>query len=170
MNSNATTPMMVSANKIQYRAYSLVKTLWPKADYQVSVEGVGAARMRTLNRKFRSKDAPTDVLSFPAPAVFRKQGVLGDLVICVPVARSQAKAQGHSLAAEIDVLLVHGLLHLLGYDHEMSADEEKRMKLAERRCLAKIGGRPLRGGGLIARTSGTPSPRRNSLKTSRPSR
>jgi probable rRNA maturation factor len=81
--------------------------------------------MRTLNRTFRGVDRTTDVLSFasapdPArpPRRLSSDSFLGDLSISVPTARRQARQQGHSTAREVQILLVHGLLHLLGYDHE----------------------------------------------------
>ena len=94
--------------------------------------------MRTLNRNYRKKDKTTDVLSF----AFREGGgtqvrtdMLGDIVISVPVAERQAREDGETLTRSIDRLLVHGLLHLLGYDHERSAAEARRMQTRERRLL-----------------------------------
>ena len=91
----------------------------------VSVVLCGPARMRTLNRTFRGMDRPTDVLSFspePDPALPPRRvapgAFLGELVVCVPVAVRQARRCGHSTGREIRILLAHGLLHLLGYDHE----------------------------------------------------
>lgn len=74
----------------------------------------GDARMRRLNREWRKKDKPTDVLSFPSG----ETGFLGDVVIDVPYAARQARSRGHSLERELQILLVHGVLHLLGFDHE----------------------------------------------------
>jgi probable rRNA maturation factor len=79
--------------------------------------------IRRLNRQFRGKDKATDVLSFPSE-VFpgpTTERIAGDLAISVPTARKQAAGQGHALSVEIKVLMLHGLLHLAGYDHE--ADE-----------------------------------------------
>jgi probable rRNA maturation factor len=81
---------------------------------EVTVALVSDARMRTLNRSFRGKDYATDVLSFPTD----EQGSLGDIVIATGVAHRQADDAGHSVATELKVLALHGLLHLLGYDHE----------------------------------------------------
>jgi len=77
--------------------------------------------MRRLNRRYRGKDRTTDVLSFP-PAE-GAGGFLGDLVISVPEARRQAKRSGQAVEAVIRKLLLHGLLHLLGYDHETDRGE-----------------------------------------------
>jgi probable rRNA maturation factor len=82
--------------------------------------------MRALNRRWRGKDRSTDVLSFPAwegEAMPGDESVLGDLVISVETAARQAHAHGHPLATEVGVLVAHGLLHLLGLDHERSAAE-----------------------------------------------
>jgi probable rRNA maturation factor len=101
---------------------------------QVSVVLVGERAMRSLNKSWRGKDRPTDVLSFS-----QREGeggglhpeVLGDVVICVPVARRQAREAGHCLAAELDRLAVHGLLHLAGYDHEQSPAAARAMRRRE---------------------------------------
>jgi probable rRNA maturation factor len=82
-----------------------------------------------LNRDYRGKDRPTDVLSFEQdPAA----GVLGDIVISVPTARRQAKVHGHSTANEIEWLFLHGTLHLLGYDDETEAQSAEMDRLAHR--------------------------------------
>jgi probable rRNA maturation factor len=101
------------------------------------------ARVRALNRQFRRQDAATDVLSFPAG----ERGQLGDVVIATGVARRQAAAAGHSLQTELRVLALHGLLHLLGYDHEADDGEMGRL---ERRLRLKGGLRE----GLIERGAG----------------
>jgi probable rRNA maturation factor len=100
--------------------------------------------IRRLNRQFRGKNKPTDVLSFPAaPAMARE--VAGDLAISVPTARRQASDQSHPVATEIKVLILHGLLHLAGYDHEI---DDGRM--ARREQLLRTRLRLPRG--LIERT------------------
>jgi probable rRNA maturation factor len=86
-------------------------------------------RVQQLNRRYRRKDVPTDVLSFPSG-----EGVyLGDVVIAAGVARRQAKQAGHSLQHELRVLALHGLLHLLGYDHERDAGRMARVEARLRR-------------------------------------
>ncbi len=103
---------------------------------EVSVLLVGDKAMRSLNRQYRGKDRTTDVLSFPL-----REGrfsriqphVLGDIVLSLPAAARQAKAAGEPCRVEIDRLLVHGYLHLLGYDHEKSPAEASRMEGRERR-------------------------------------
>jgi probable rRNA maturation factor len=106
----------------------------------LSIAIVSDKRMRALNRQFRGKDKVTDVLSFPADA----RGFMGDIVIAAGVAKRQAGAAGHTAQTEVRVLALHGLLHLLGYDHEA---DEGRMARAEAR-LRKRAGLP---GGLIER-------------------
>ena len=109
---------------------------------------VSDARMRALNRQFRGKDKVADVLSFPAgPSTTvgaRPRGFLGDIVIAAGLAKKQAKAAGHGLNIEIRVLALHGLLHLLGYDHD--ADDGKMARVEAR--LRKKAGLPE---GLIER-------------------
>jgi probable rRNA maturation factor len=103
---------------------------------EVSVLLVGDKAMRSLNRRYRGKDRTTDVLSFPL-----REGrftriqphILGDIVLSLPAAARQAKAAGEPCHAEIVRLLVHGYLHLLGYDHERSIAEASRMDGRERR-------------------------------------
>ena len=92
--------------------------------------------MRTLNRRYRGKDRTTDVLSFPLrmgkfPRI--QQRLLGDIVISVRAAERQARAAGETVYHEIDRLLVHGFLHLLGYDHERGGQGARRMEARERR-------------------------------------
>jgi probable rRNA maturation factor len=98
----------------------------------VTVALVSDARVRALNLQYRRKDRPTDVLSFPA----EEPGQLGDVVIALGVARRQAAAAGHPLGTELRILALHGLLHLLGYDHEQ---DDGRMERLERR-LRRRGG------------------------------
>ncbi len=78
-------------------------------------------RIRDLNRSFRGKNKTTDVLSFPAAE--NGEGVAGDLAISVPIAATQAATHGHTLAEELRILTLHGLLHLAGYDHETDSGE-----------------------------------------------
>ena len=88
---------------------------------EVSVLLTSDIEIRRLNRVFRSKDEPTDVLSFPAAAF--PETAAGDLAISIDTAAHQAKQFGHSLQIELKILLLHGLLHLAGFDHESDAGE-----------------------------------------------
>lgn len=99
----------------------------------VAVAVVGDAQVRALNRRYRRKDYATDVLSFPAETGPAPLPHLGDIVIARGVARRQARAAGHSEATELRVLALHGLLHLLGYDHERDEGEMARVEKRLRR-------------------------------------
>jgi probable rRNA maturation factor len=104
---------------------------------QLSVVLVGDQRMRRLNRQARGVDRTTDVLSFPA-AKTPGSRLLGDLVLSVPVARRRAATLDRPLRAELRLYAIHGLLHLLGYDHQTSADL-RRMARKERALLGESG-------------------------------
>ncbi len=107
--------------------------------------------MRRLNRLYRRKDRTTDVLAFPirqhparsAPRALRPvPRLLGDVVISLPQAERQAARAGHALDHELTVLVIHGLLHLLGYDHERSARDAARMSRRESLVLRRLGRLP----------------------------
>ena len=106
------------------------------------------ATIRKLNRQFRGKNQATDVLSFPAEGIGVEK-IAGDLAISVPAALKQAVDQGHSLATEIKVLILHGLLHLAGYDHET---DEGKMARRERLLRARLN----LPQGIIERTANAP--------------
>lgn len=106
---------------------------------ELSLSLVDDVEMRALNRRYRGRDRATDVLAFPlvedpagGPAGHDRQALLGDVVISVNTAARQACASRRPLGTRLDVLLVHGVLHLLGYDHERSAAEARRMERCER--------------------------------------
>ena len=126
-----------------------------RARGEVSVALVSDREMRRLNRVYRGKDTPTDVLSFPANpgpegprlrvsgapgpasgALGLQARGLGDIAIALGVARRQAREHGHSLATELRILALHGVLHLLGYDHDTDAGQMKR---AEERLRRRAG-------------------------------
>lgn len=110
---------------------------------ELSIELVGDRRMRRLNRVYRKKDRTTDVLAFAMrESVSPYSTLLGDVVISVPTARRQAVQAGRSLDEELAVLLIHGVLHLCGYDHERSQKEARRMLRRERAILRMIGPMP----------------------------
>jgi probable rRNA maturation factor len=121
-----------------------------RARGEVTVALISDRRMRVLNRTFRGKDYATDVLSFPVGAgrAQARQEGLGDIVIATGVAARQAREHGHALRSELRLLALHGLLHLLGYDHDHPEDEG-RMSRAESR-LRKKAGLPA---GVIARAA-----------------
>jgi probable rRNA maturation factor len=100
---------------------------------ELTLRIVGNAESRTLNRRYRGKDKPTNVLSFPSEA----PGLLGDLVICAPVVAREAREQGKAPAAHWAHMVVHGVLHLLGFDHIRPGDA-KVMERRERAILARL--------------------------------
>jgi probable rRNA maturation factor len=132
-----------------------------RLDGQVSVLLTTDTAQRSLNRRFRGKNKSTDVLSFPAESSAPgAEKIAGDLSISVPTARRQAAQQGHSLATEIKVLMLHGILHLAGYDHETDAGQMARRERTLRTRLRLPGG-------LIERTeSAQPRSRQKQLKPS----
>lgn len=110
-----------------------------EAQSELSLDLVGDGRMRRLNRQYRKKDRTTDVLAFAMrESSSPVSALLGDVVISLPTARRQAKEGGRSLSEELAWLLVHGVLHLCGYDHERSTAEARRMKLREQRVLRTL--------------------------------
>jgi probable rRNA maturation factor len=117
---------------------------------EVSVFFCGDRRMATLNGRWRRRNRPTDVLSFPAGG--SADGFLGDIVISVPYATRQARRRREPAAREIDRLLLHGYLHLLGYDHEtdqgqMEALESRlrtQLRIEEKSRVPLAGSRPRR--------------------------
>lgn len=117
---------------------------------ELSLTMLGDRAMRALNRKFRGTDAPTDVLAFsqieeagrrpPNPRTVRNRAglPLGDVVISIETAIRQAREAGITPAARLRTLLIHGFLHLLGYDHERSAAAARRMRARERVLAARM--------------------------------
>jgi probable rRNA maturation factor len=101
-----------------------------REDAELSLLLVSDREMRALNRRWRGRDRPTDVLSFPQDDA--RGPLLGDVVISIDTARRQAAEQRTTVGREAGRLLIHGLLHLLGYDHERSVTEARRMQRRER--------------------------------------
>ncbi|MHB8146428.1 MAG: rRNA maturation RNase YbeY [Vulcanimicrobiaceae bacterium] len=134
----------VEARSLKQTAIALLEAL-DEGGSTLSLTLVSDAEIRTLNREHRGKDAPTDVLSFPlfepgeevaGHALLER--MLGDIVISIDTARRQAADYGAPLQSELERLLIHGMLHLLGYDH-MEPPERARMEAEERRLAAAIG-------------------------------
>jgi probable rRNA maturation factor len=115
---------------------------------ELSLELVGDVRIRRLNREYRQQDRVTDVLAFSTREAVLPWGshaaigMLGDVVISIPTAVRQAKEAGRSIDHELAMLLVHGVLHLCGYDHERSEREAARMLRRERAILRSISPMP----------------------------
>ena len=112
----------------------------PSLDSELSIILTNDARLHELNLNYLGVDAPTDVLSFPASETDPETGApyIGDILISVPRARAQAEAAGHPLESEVQLLVVHGVLHLLGHDHA-EAKEKDRMCKAQAEILAQLG-------------------------------
>lgn len=109
-------------------------------DSEVTIVITGDEQLRKLNQEFRDFDAPTDVLSFPADFTDPETEApyLGDIVISYPRAEQQAAVVGHSVVNELQLLVVHGVLHLLGYDHA-STQEKNEMWTAQKEILVQLG-------------------------------
>src|SRR5215213_2370449 len=109
-------------------------------DPELSIILTDDARLHELNLNYLGVDSPTDVLSFPAFETDPETGVryIGDILISIPRAQEQANAAGHPLESEVQLLVVHGVLHLLGHDHA-DPEEKRRMWKAQAEILAKLG-------------------------------
>ena len=118
-----------------------------KLEGAVNVLVTGSSELRSLNRRFRGKDQPTDVLSFPPGPCF-VNGLAGDIAISADIAKQNARRLGHTAAQEIKILALHGVLHLVGYDHETDQGTMAVKETQLRRAL----GLPL---GLIERNEKT---------------
>ncbi len=105
-----------------------------ETDVQVTIRFVAAKEGRRLNHDFRGKDYATNVLSF----VYETDPVIGDLVVCLPVVKREAKEQKKPFKAHLAHMIVHGMLHLQGYDHETGAHDAAIMEQREREILARF--------------------------------
>ena len=108
-------------------------------DKELSILFTDDRHISQLNNRYREKEGPTNVLAFPmggGPEPQVESPVLGDVVISVETARRESRDLGESFEDTVDRLLVHGLLHLIGYDHETSSQEAERMEREEKRVLA----------------------------------
>lgn len=126
----------VRLERMRRQTAFLLDRLWLDPDCEVSLSLVDETRMEELHREWMDEPGPTDVLSFPMdelrpgePDRPRPRGVLGDIVLCPSVAARQATAAGHSFQDELDLLLTHGILHLLGYDHAEPEEHERMFAL-----------------------------------------
>ena len=128
--------------EIRDRVTRAVRAVDPAADVEVSVRIVDEPEMRNLNRDYRGKDKATNVLAFPAgDAAFVPPGerpLLGDIVVCASVVAREAGEQGKPLDHQWCHMLVHGTLHLLGYDH-IGEEQADKMEALERRILKGFG-------------------------------
>lgn len=110
-----------------------------EGDTEVTIRCVDAAESQALNAQYRQKDRPTNVLSFPFEAPMEVDvGLLGDLVICAPMVAAEAREQDKTLEAHWAHMVVHGMLHLQGYDH-IDTNEAERMEALETDIMAALG-------------------------------
>ena len=134
------TKSKISKHWLQKKVNSILRSTGVKRiDFDLTL--LGDRAIRTLNRQFRKKDKATDVLSFPLheKKVARKGSIfLGDVVVSIPVTRRQAKEHGVSFEQELLFLIIHGVLHLLGYDHEKTESEARVMQKMEQKILVKV--------------------------------
>jgi probable rRNA maturation factor len=128
------------AKLVEQAAEAALKHQSAKPDVTLTVVLTDDAQLQTLNHDFLGNDSPTDVLSFPSDEPDPETGetYLGDILISMPRAALQALAARHPLQAEMQLLVVHGVLHLLGHDHAESAEKE-RMWAAQGQILAQLG-------------------------------
>jgi probable rRNA maturation factor len=139
------------ARRLESRAIACLSALG-REDAELSILVVTDGRIRGLNRRWRGKDRATDVLSFPISEPPGSGSLLGDVVLSLDTATRRARAEKRSTAAELDRYLVHGILHLLGYDHELP--EDARAMAAKEAELARaegLVGAALRKGGRDGR-------------------
>ncbi len=128
----------VSSRKLKSLAVKILQ-LTGREDAELTVGLIGNDEMRKLNAKFRNKDYPTDVLSFPAEQnVPGDLHLLGDVIISLDKARQQAKERSRSLQEELVTLLIHGVVHLLGYDHERSKKDARIMGRLEKKIYRAL--------------------------------
>ena len=129
----------IQAARLRQAARATLEQQRIKRRVELTIVITGNAQLRSLNRAFRKVDAPTDVLSFATDERPRPDSLyLGDVVISYPKAREQAAAGQHAVEAELQLLVVHGVLHLLGHDHYTAAEKNVMWK-AQAAILDKIG-------------------------------
>ena len=131
MKRNDTTPVSTSAQTLSRFATRVQREL--AIEGEVNIRVTSNREMQGLNRRFRKKNKPTDVLTFPSAG----QETKGDIAISLEIAAANAAELGHSLATEVKVLILHGMLHLAGYDHEID-DGEMQAREAELRATFKL--------------------------------
>ena len=128
----------ISVGKIKKTALKVLELLH-QSRAELSVALVGNREIQGLNSRYRAKDEPTDVLSFTSGEILPGGAlILGDVVISLEKAGKQARAARRTLEKEVETLLIHGILHLLGYDHERSSEEARIMRGLERKIARSL--------------------------------
>ena len=128
----------VSRSVVLRRARAMMRAL-QMADHELSILLTDDDQIKVLNRVYRKKNRPTDVLAFAqreGPLGARSGHLLGDVVISVPTARRQARARRRGLTSELTALLAHGLLHLIGWDHDTPSKDRRMRRETRRLCDA----------------------------------
>lgn len=140
LENNSGQKLGITPKEIKSNIKKILDHVMKLKGYEVSVLVTSDEEIRKINEQKRGKDKPTDVLSFPISEADMPEGykILGEVIISIDTMRKQAKEIGHSEKDEFYRLLVHGLLHLLGYDHEKSKYEEKIMQQKEDDILKLI--------------------------------
>ena len=122
----------LSGRAVHVLMHELERNIKRKVDGNLSVGFVPEAEMRRLNREYRHKDKVTDVLAFPLNEPDDDGLLLGEVLICYPQAKRQAAERGHTTKEEVIDLLIHGTLHVLGYDHETEKEMKVMLPLQEK--------------------------------------
>jgi probable rRNA maturation factor len=133
-------PQIMDKESVERAARTALEYASAPAGVELTIVLSDDEQLRQLNHEFLDVDAPTDVLAFPASHSDPESGAryLGDVLISIPRAEAQAQAAGHSLEAEVQLLVVHGILHLMGHDHADAA-EKARMWAAQAQVLERLG-------------------------------
>jgi probable rRNA maturation factor len=141
VENNSGQKLGITPKEIKSNIKKVLDSLTNLKGYELSVLVTDDSGIQKLNKEKRGKDSPTDVLSFPVIEKDIPEGykILGEVVISLDTMKKQSREIGHTDKDEFYRLLVHGVLHLLGYDHEKSPYEEKRMQQKEDECLKMIG-------------------------------
>jgi probable rRNA maturation factor len=160
----------ISRADVARRARAMLEAV-QMADSELSILLTGDDQIQKLNRIYRKKNKPTDVLAFAqreGEHGERAGRLLGDVVVSIPTARRQAAACGRDLGAELTMLLAHGLLHLLGWDHDTPAKDRRMRRETDRLCAAaEAAARAPRVKGRTARRANGDSFARRSARTTR---
>src|SRR5512140_2760222 len=137
---NIESEFSISHDLLERAAQAVLQHQSQSLDADLSIVLTDNARLHELNLNYLGVDAPTDVLSFPASETDPETGAryIGDILISIPRAQSQADAAGHPLESEVQLLVVHGVLHLLGHDHA-EPEEKSRMWKAQAEILNSLG-------------------------------
>jgi probable rRNA maturation factor len=140
IETRATLGHSVPSELLENAARAVLERQAAPGDVDLAIVLTDDAQIHALNKEYLDVDAPTDVLSFPSDQTDPETGVryLGDILISVPCAGRQAQAAGHALEAEVQLLVVHGMLHLLGHDHA-EPDEKARMWQAQSEVMTLLG-------------------------------